>query len=282
MASKVWHYVIGDIHGCRDQLLALEEKIHLHAARHEAEPFIVSVGDLVDRGPASAAVVRHFRTGVAAGTHAVVAGNHEQEMLRVLVVEAPWCVEACGPPRHLGPSLADAHAAGTGKARWLSWREYRDYHRLNWLSQGGATALASWGVDAHDSATWALPPEDVAFLAGLPVLWENGTVAVTHALATRADLATLRSGAGHAAAWSTAAWSHAVRQALWNRKYPPEAPDPSRTHVSGHTPGDRVRRSPRLGTMRIDTGCVYGGRLTAWCAEAERLLAVAGLGMSER
>lgn len=276
MLNPTWHYIVGDIHGCLAQLLALEERIRRHAARHDVRPFVVSVGDLVDRGPDSAAVVRHFRAGVAAGTHAVVVGNHEQEMLRVLAAVAPWCFEAAGPPRHLGLSLEEAHATGSGTGRWLSWPEYRDYHRLNWLGQGGAAALASWGADPHDSRTWRLPPGEVAFLSQLPVLWEATGVCVTHALASRDDLAVLRTGAASTSAWSIPGWDGALRHALWRRHYPPESPDPARTHVSGHTPGERVRRSARLRTMRVDTGCIYGGRLTAWCAEADRTLAVPG------
>ena len=64
------HYFVGDIHGCYRELLLLEAKIRHHAERAGAEPFVVSVGDLVDRGPRSSDVVRHFRRGCEAGTHA--------------------------------------------------------------------------------------------------------------------------------------------------------------------------------------------------------------------
>jgi serine/threonine protein phosphatase 1 len=45
-------YVIGDIHGCYDELMALESKIRRSAKRSKIKKYkIISVGDLCDRGP---------------------------------------------------------------------------------------------------------------------------------------------------------------------------------------------------------------------------------------
>ncbi len=83
------HAIVGDIHGCFDALRRLEDRVARHAARQGLEPHIVSVGDLVDRGPQSAEVVRHFRRGAAAGTHTALMGNHEQMMIATLHAYAP-------------------------------------------------------------------------------------------------------------------------------------------------------------------------------------------------
>jgi len=66
--------IIGDIHGCFDELLELLDKIDLRP-----EDLLVSVGDLVDRGPAPGEVVRLFRERP---NSVVVMGNHERKHVR--------------------------------------------------------------------------------------------------------------------------------------------------------------------------------------------------------
>jgi Calcineurin-like phosphoesterase len=67
--------VVGDIHGCYDELLVL-----LQMARIGPGDGIVSVGDLVDRGPKSWEVVDFFRQHPA--RRRAVLGNHEEKHLR--------------------------------------------------------------------------------------------------------------------------------------------------------------------------------------------------------
>ncbi|QKG26598.1 metallophosphoesterase family protein [Actinomadura verrucosospora] len=66
--------IIGDIHGCFDELLELLEKVDLHP-----EDLLVGVGDLVDRGPAPGEVVGLFRERP---NSVVVMGNHERKHVR--------------------------------------------------------------------------------------------------------------------------------------------------------------------------------------------------------
>lgn len=66
--------IIGDIHGCYTELLELFD-----AAALATDDVVVSVGDLVDRGPAPAEVVRWFRQ--RAGS-VVLMGNHERKHVR--------------------------------------------------------------------------------------------------------------------------------------------------------------------------------------------------------
>ncbi|MEU6715394.1 metallophosphoesterase family protein [Nonomuraea sp. NPDC046802] len=66
--------IIGDIHGCFDELLELLEKVDLRP-----DDLLVSVGDLVDRGPAPGEVIRLFRERPNA---VVIMGNHERKHVR--------------------------------------------------------------------------------------------------------------------------------------------------------------------------------------------------------
>ena len=67
-------FIIGDVHGCWDELERL-----LDAAGYGPGDAVVSVGDLVDRGPDSARVWTFFRD--APGATAIM-GNHERKHVR--------------------------------------------------------------------------------------------------------------------------------------------------------------------------------------------------------
>jgi bis(5'-nucleosyl)-tetraphosphatase (symmetrical) len=70
-------YAIGDIQGCFDELQALLKRIHYSADRDE----LWFVGDLVNRGPQSAETLRFVRSLGAGAT--VVLGNHDLHLLAV-------------------------------------------------------------------------------------------------------------------------------------------------------------------------------------------------------
>ncbi len=67
------HVVIGDIHGCFDELQDLLERIGL-----AADDQIIALGDIVDRGPDSAKVLEFFRDTPNAIS---LMGNHERKHL---------------------------------------------------------------------------------------------------------------------------------------------------------------------------------------------------------
>lgn len=104
-------YAVGDIHGCLELLEDLLARIEADAAaRAPKRSFVIFLGDLIDRGPASAGVVerlRNYKPDFA--TPVFITGNHEEVMLRVLHGEADI--------------LAD------------------------WLKFGGAECLESYGVN---------------------------------------------------------------------------------------------------------------------------------------
>ena len=79
-------YVVGDVHGCLDELNQLLAQIEADlASRPSDRTFLVFVGDFIDRGPDSAGVLERLRTYQHPGiTPVFLAGNHEEYFLRVL------------------------------------------------------------------------------------------------------------------------------------------------------------------------------------------------------
>lgn len=77
-------YAIGDIHGCDTEFASLLQQIDAdHAARSPKRQVIILLGDLVDRGPGSAAVVERARQLCGTGRDVrLLAGNHEELFLR--------------------------------------------------------------------------------------------------------------------------------------------------------------------------------------------------------
>jgi len=66
--------VVGDIHGCLDEFRAIVDRV----GYRQGEDRLVCAGDLVDRGPDSAGVVRYAMQIGAEAIH----GNHDAKLLR--------------------------------------------------------------------------------------------------------------------------------------------------------------------------------------------------------
>lgn len=101
-------YAVGDVHGCDAQLGALHQAILDDlAARPVASPQLVHLGDYVDRGPDSAAVIARLMGRAPGGLATTnLVGNHETMMRDAL--------------------------RGAGAVA------------LNWLDNGGEATLESW------------------------------------------------------------------------------------------------------------------------------------------
>ncbi len=142
-------YAIGDIHGCAERLWALHQAVAADlAARPVAAPLLLHLGDYVDRGPDSAAVVARLAAGdPLPGVPTVnLMGNHERTMLDAL--------------------------SGQGAAA------------TDWMIAGGREALASWGGDPDAArATWPghVPAPQMAFLRGLALRHQEGGYLFVHA-----------------------------------------------------------------------------------------------------
>ncbi|MFU1478381.1 metallophosphoesterase [Roseovarius sp. C7] len=148
-------YAVGDIHGHLDKL---DHALALIEADGGADVPVVFLGDLVDRGPASAQVIQRLIDGRAAGRDwTVILGNHDQLFLDFLHDGSIWS-------EHIKSGLS-----------WLNPR------------MGGDTTLASYGVTASEAepalaaARAAVPEAHVAFLRGLPRLHQRGDLLFVHA-----------------------------------------------------------------------------------------------------
>ena len=95
--------LIGDVHGCLAELVALLERLGYRAERrrrrwrltHPGGRIPVFLGDLCDRGPASAETVRLAMDAVGDGHARAVLGNHDDKLRRALL----------GNPVHRSTSL---------------------------------------------------------------------------------------------------------------------------------------------------------------------------------
>jgi serine/threonine protein phosphatase 1 len=145
-------YVVGDLHGRADLLDAILVAIAGDAgsAAHD----IVFVGDYVDRGPDSAAVLDRLQALETAQEHvACLLGNHDRMMLDFTV--APLM-------------------------------------ETRWLMNGGDATLASFGIAAPRAPDQAAalaealqagrPGGLAAWLEARPLWWRSGSLVAVHAL----------------------------------------------------------------------------------------------------
>ena len=150
-------YAVGDIHGRADLLASLLEQIAADAARHPgAAKRLIFLGDYVDRGPASRAVIDLVLRDAPPGLETVpLMGNHEEMMLRF---------------------LEDIAVGRT------------------WMMNGGDATLRSYGVDpptmfsgtsrlqeAQQDFAARLPARHRSFLEGLAISHTEGDYLFVHA-----------------------------------------------------------------------------------------------------
>lgn len=223
-------YAIGDVHGCAAAHAAILDRIaEDYVTRPVAEALVIHMGDLIDRGPDSAAVLdRASRLAPTGKAFVNLRGNHE---------------ELC---------LAALTQGGEAAAVWLR--------------NGGESCLANWGVPPNaPPSDWPsyVPPNQMAVLEGEQTSYRRGGYVFVHA--------GIRPGVPLA--------DQDPHDMVWIRE--PFLSWPDRLEavvVHGHTPKDRPQvRVHRIG---IDTGAVYGGKLTAVVLEEDRLAFMQAPGVS--
>ena len=149
-------YAIGDIHGRLDLLEKLVSSIRRdNAQRVPARVSLICIGDLIDRGPESAEIVRRCMAfSQRTDRFIVLKGNHEEMLVEALS----------------GDFLA------------LSL----------WLRSGGGAALSSWGVadelieggpskELVRMARALISTKTLAWLRGRPLLHQSGDYMFVHA-----------------------------------------------------------------------------------------------------
>lgn len=208
--------VVGDLHGCYDELLAL-----LDAARFGAEDRLVCVGDLVTKGAKSREVLELFMRDARLSS---VLGNHDRAILR------HWR----GKPVRLKPAqakcLAELH---DGRERYAAFLGSLPLYRY---------------LDTHVVVHAGLRP-------GVPLERQKPK-----------DLTELRTlGPDRTSRVGTP----------WYEVYDGDA-----VALFGHWPAAEPRRGPRA--VGLDTGCVYGYRLTAYVVETGELVSVPALRAYDR
>lgn len=149
-------YAIGDIHGQHDMLLDALTRIEADGG---AQARVVILGDLVDRGPGSRAVLRTLISGLAQGRDWIVLmGNHDRLFLDFLQTSA-----------------TENRLIRSGKS---------------WLHEalGGGETLASYGIDPNLPVSEVLaiaravvPQSHIDFLRSRPLYHIEGNLLFVHA-----------------------------------------------------------------------------------------------------
>ena len=229
--------IIGDVHGCFDELSALLGQLGYSVEHTEAE-FRVSppdgrkavfVGDLVDRGPGIPDVLRLVMSMVRAGSAFCVPGNHDMKLMRKL----------------RGKDVKIAH--------------------------GLADSLAQLEPEAPE-----FKREVADFIDGLVshYVFDDGKLVVAHA-----GMKEEMQGRGSGAVRSFALFGETTGETdeyglpvryNWAAEYRGRA-----MVVYGHTPVSEPEWLNR--TINIDTGCVFGGKLTALRYPEKELVSVPAL-----
>jgi serine/threonine protein phosphatase 1 len=226
MSERIY-YAVGDVHGEHKRLVALHYAIGAHWARlGERRPAtVVHLGDYVDRGPDSYAVIAHLmelqRNADLHPDFEIVCllGNHERLMIDALDTAEPSRV-------------------------------------INWLMNGGEATVESYkraapaGVDVPEFAR-----SHVDWLKTLP----------TQLLDREAGLVFVHAGVRPDkfpdCGEEIRLWTRSPKF-MKDSKWPKNEKLDGLRVVHGHTP---TEGEPYIGPRRInlDTGAVYGGPLTA-------------------
>lgn len=225
--------IIGDIHGCFDELQELLLKLGYqiqkngqYVVTHPEGRKVIFVGDLVDRGPKTPEVLRIVMSMVESGIGFCVSGNHDDKLRRK-----------------------------------LQGREVKIAHGL-------AESLAQLELEPQEFKNKALK-----FLDGLisHYVFDDGKLAVAHA-----GLKEEYIGRGSPRVRDFCMFGETTGEIdefglpvryPWARDYRGKA-----MIVYGHTP---VPEAEWLNnTINIDTGCVFGGKLTALRYPEKKLIEI--------
>lgn len=151
-------YAVGDIHGHADKL---ENALDLIARDGGPDAEIVFLGDLVDRGPDSCAVINRLIRGREEGRNwSVVRGNHDHMFARF---------------------VNDGVTHDPNIASGLGWLHTRLGGRMTLASYGVEYAAGGAAADLRAAAREMVPQMHRDFLNDLPYHHERGDLLFVHA-----------------------------------------------------------------------------------------------------
>ena len=250
-------YALGDIQGCQPQLQQLLAMIE----RETPDAGLLFAGDLVNRGPASLEALRQVK---ALGDRAVsVLGNHDWHLLAI----------ACGiRPMKAGDSIQPILDAPDRDAL-IDWVRHRPmaYAIGEGMLMVHAGVLPQWDMEktlalAHEVETVLRGPDWKDFLAEMygnsPDKWDDALTGSARLRCIVNGLTRLR----FCTADGQMEFASKMGTDTAPEGYMPwfEVPDRKTRHdtvVFGHwsTLGLMLRDN----LLALDTGCVWGGKLTA-------------------
>ena len=229
--------VVGDVHGCLEELDELLRLVELRPGFDR----LVFVGDLLDRGPEPVGVVRRARELRASS----VMGNHEDRHLR--------------------------------------WARHEAWHKANPRHRNPLRPLSAERLAQHRG----LSDEDLAWLLALPPLLRlDGRWAVVHGgLSPRRRLdeqihqemirLRLVNAEGRPVAHPRNEELLPAGSAPWATRWAGPESVIYGHHVHGLAEPRVDEPSPGVRCVGLDTGCCYGGRLSALILPSEEIVSVA-------
>jgi bis(5'-nucleosyl)-tetraphosphatase (symmetrical) len=263
-------YVIGDLQGCRQPMQALLTRIHARSER----PSLAFIGDLVNRGPQSLPTLRQIAQSRAAGDAVItVLGNHDLHLLAVAhgirkshrsdtikdILDAPDCIE-----------LLD----------WIRHQPLAHFEQGHLLVHAGV--VPQWSAQqtlayAHEVEAVLRGPDWVDFLREMygnaPDTWDDGLTGVDRLRCIVNVLTRIRFCTPEGMMeFTTKGGIDAAPPG-----YLPWFDVPGRrtedvTVVFGHWSALGLLMRPNL--IGLDTGCIWGGKLTAVCLDDRSVLQV--------
>lgn len=152
-------FAVGDPHGCYEQVLDLIVRCRHHADRRPHR--FIFVGDYIDRGPNSRAVVQCLMDLSSSDEHHIfLRGNHEEMLLHALFdpqAEADWIAEG-GANTLTSYSARAASDLPADHVRWLTERPLIEDDGLRLFVHAGINPKRALNEQSTTDVLWIREP----------------------------------------------------------------------------------------------------------------------------